>query len=128
MFTRRATRWAVVASTAVSCALVFAPTSWAWAWPADGPILREFSLGDNQYAGGQHRGVDIALGGASAVTAPVSGEVTFAGQVPTHGFTVTISTADGHKASLTHLGPLQVKRGADVQEGEMIAEKLIGRG
>ena len=56
------------------------------------------------------------------VAAPASGEVTFAGQVPTHGLTITISTGDGHKASLTHLGPLQVKRGAHVQEGQAIAE------
>jgi len=60
--------------------------------------------------------VDIALGDARAVLAPVSGEVTFAGQVPTHGLTVTIATDSGHKASLTHLGPLLVKRGASVED------------
>lgn len=122
MFTRRATRWAVVGSAAIVCALVLTPASLAWAWPADGPVLREFALGDDQYAGGQHRGVDIGLGDASIVAAPVSGEVTFAGQVPTHGLTITISTGDGHKASLTHLGPLHVKRGAHVQEGQGIAD------
>jgi len=122
MFTRRATRWAIVGSVAIVCALALAPASWAWAWPADGPVLREFSVSDNKYAGGQHRGVDIALGGASVVRAPAGGEVTFAGQVPTHGLTVTIATRDGHKASLTHLGTLLVKRGAIVEEGAPIAE------
>jgi len=90
MFTRRATKWAVVGSAAIVGSLVLAPASLAWAWPADGPVLREFALGDDQYEGGQHRGVDIALGVGSAVAAPVDGEVTFAGQVPTHGLTVTI--------------------------------------
>ena len=33
-------------------------------------LARGFSVGDNPYAGGQHRGVDIALGDAAAVRAP----------------------------------------------------------
>ena len=75
-------------------------------------MLREFSLGDNPYAGGQHRGVDIGIvGDDGTISAPVSGSVTFAGQVPSHGRTVTITTPDGHKVSLTHVGALLVRRG-----------------
>ncbi len=85
-------------------------------------MLRQFSLGDNPYAGGQHRGVDIALGDAAAVRAPASGEVAFAGQVPIHGRTVTIAAAGGYKVSLTHLGSLLVKRGDAVVEGTPVAE------
>ncbi|HET9461732.1 MAG TPA: hypothetical protein VFO56_07340, partial [Gaiellaceae bacterium] len=102
MFPRRATRSAIIGIAVTVCALVVTPSSWAWAWPADGAVLREFSVGADKYAGGQHRGVDIALGESAAVVAPVAGEVTFAGQVPTHGQTITITTGDGHKASLTH--------------------------
>ncbi|MGH3066619.1 MAG: hypothetical protein ACRDOF_10020, partial [Gaiellaceae bacterium] len=69
MFPRQTTRWVIVGVAATVCALVLTPSSWAWAWPADGAVLREFSVGDNQYAGGQHRGVDIALGGSPAVLA-----------------------------------------------------------
>ena len=36
------------------------PPALAWTWPVDGPVLRPFTLGDDPYAGGQHRGVDIA--------------------------------------------------------------------
>ena len=122
MFTRWATRWLIVGAAAVAWALAVAPSAWAWAWPADGPVLREFSVSDNRYAGGQHRGVDIALGDARRVLAPVTGEITFAGQVPTHGLTVTIATNDGYKASLTHLGTLLVKRGGRVAEGDAVAE------
>lgn len=122
MVTRWATRWLIVGAAAVAWALAGTPSAWAWAWPADGPILREFSVSDNRYAGGQHRGVDIALGDARRVLAPVTGEITFAGQVPTHGLTVTIATNDGYKASLTHLGPLLVKRGGRVGEGDAVAE------
>ena len=98
MFTRRATRLAIAGLVAAACGLAVAPASWAWGWPADGPVLRGFSVSDSKYAGGQHRGVDIALAGAAVVRAPAAGEVTFAGQVPTHGLTVTIATRDGHKA------------------------------
>ena len=90
-------------------------------------MLQGFHVGDDKYAAGQHRGIDIALGdhdgtgGAGVVRAPVAGEVTFAGAVPTHGLTVKIATTDGHRASLTHLGPLVVKRGARVAEGDEIA-------
>src|SRR6478736_2703047 len=41
-------------------ALVAAPTAGAWSWPVGGAVLRTFSLGDDPYAGGQHRGIDVA--------------------------------------------------------------------
>ena len=75
----------------------------------------------DSYAAGQHRGIDIALGASSAIRAPVSGEVTFAGRVPTNGLTVTIAAGD-YKTSLTHLGALRVRGGARVVEGDVVAE------
>ena len=66
----------------------------AWAWPADGPVLRPFVLGDDPYAGGQHRGIDIGAPAGTPVRAPISGSVSFAGTVPTGGRTITIRTAD----------------------------------
>lgn len=66
--------------------------------------------------------MDISLGDARRVLAPITGEITFAGQVPTHGLTVTIATNDGFKASLTHLGTLLVKRGGRVAERDAVAE------
>ena len=51
-------------------ALVAGPAAWAWTWPADGPVLRGFSVGSDKYAGGQHRGIDVALGDASSTRAP----------------------------------------------------------
>src|SRR5918995_6476107 len=91
-------------------------------WPAGGPVLRGFAVVDDPYAAGQHRGIDIALRDARPVRAPASGEVSFAGPVPTHGLTVTIVTTDGYKASLTHLGTLRVRKGAVVGEGDTIAD------
>ncbi|MGH3077953.1 MAG: murein hydrolase activator EnvC family protein, partial [Gaiellaceae bacterium] len=122
MFASPTTRALIVAAAALVWGLVGAADGRAWAWPSDGAVLREFSLGDNPYAAGQHRGIDVGLGDAATVRAPASGEVTFAGTVPTHGLTVTIATADGHKASLTHLGALLVRRGDTVVEGVAVAE------
>ncbi|MDQ3121876.1 MAG: M23 family metallopeptidase, partial [Actinomycetota bacterium] len=121
MFASRTTTVLGAVVSTVGLALAFASSAEAWAWPADGSVLRQFSLGDDPYAGGQHRGVDIALEGARLVHAPVSGEVAFAGQVPTHGLTATIET-DGYKVSLTHLGPILVRRGDRVAEGSPLAE------
>ena len=107
--------------SALVLALVAGPSAMAWAWPVDGAVLRGFSVSGDTYAAGQHRGIDIALGASSAIRAPVSGEVTFAGRVPTNGLTVTIATGD-YKTSLTHLGALRVRRGASVVEGDVVAE------
>ena len=121
MFARRTTRWVVCLGFALVLALVSGPSAMAWAWPVDGAVLRGFSVSGDTYAAGQHRGIDIALGASSAIRAPVSGEVTFAGRVPTNGLTVTIATGD-YKTSLTHLGALRVRRGASVVEGDVVAE------
>ena len=79
-------------------------------------------MGGDKYAAGQHRGIDVAVDDRASIRAPASGEVSFAGQVPTHGLTVTIVTGDGYKASLTHLGTLRVRKGALVAEGDPIAD------
>jgi peptidase M23-like protein len=92
----------------------------AWAWPVDGPVLRPFVLGDDPYAGGQHRGIDIGAPGGTAVRAPASGTVSFAGTVPTGGKTITIRTADGFAVTLQRLGSYFVTQGLEVGEGDAV--------
>ena len=82
-----------VASVLLAASLVAAAPAAAWTWPAGGDVLRVFRLGSDPYAGGQHRGVDVAGDVAASVVAPAAGEVTFAGAVPGNGFVVTIRTA-----------------------------------
>ena len=101
--------------------LACAPSAYAWTWPVDGPVLRPFELGNDPYAGGQHRGIDIGAFADAAVRAPASGQVTFAGSVPRYGRTVTIHTVDGYAVTLLHLGALGVSRGAAVEEGQPVA-------
>ena len=92
----------------------------AWAWPVDGPVLRPFVLGDDPYAGGQHRGIDIGAPAGTPVHAPASGTISFAGTVPTGGKTITIRTADGYAVTLQRLGSTSVSRGVAVGEGNVV--------
>lgn len=92
----------------------------AWAWPVDGPVLRPFVLGDDPYAGGQHRGIDIGAPAGTTVRAPASGTVSFAGTVPTGGKTITIRTADGFAVTLQRLGSYSVAQGLEVGEGDAV--------
>ncbi|HET6683885.1 MAG TPA: peptidoglycan DD-metalloendopeptidase family protein [Gaiella sp.] len=105
---------------AASFALAFSATAAAWSWPADGTVLRPFSLGADAYAAGQHRGIDVAGPEGSAVRAPAGGVVTFAGSLPTYGRGVTIQTGDGYAVTLVHLGEIGVAKGDTVSEGAVV--------
>ncbi len=94
-----------------------APPALAWTWPADGPVLRPFTFGDDPYAAGQHRGIDVAAEPGSLVRSPASGVVSFAGSVPGGGRTVTVETADGYSVTLVHLGTIAVVRQEALAEG-----------
>jgi hypothetical protein len=97
----------------------------AWAWPVDGPVLRPFVLGEDPYAAGQHRGIDVGAPLGATVRAPVAGVVSFAGRVPGGGLTVTIQTADGYSVTLLHLGSIALARETAVAEGQVLG--AIGR-
>jgi hypothetical protein len=92
----------------------------AWTWPVDGPVLRQFNLGGDPYAGGQHRGIDIGAPLGAAVVAPAGGRVTFAGTVPTGGRTIAIRTPDGYSVTLLQLGAVGVARDQQVAEGDVV--------
>lgn len=101
--------------------LLWAPGAYAWTWPVQGPVLLGFVFDPSHpYAGGQHRGIDIGSTPGTAVVAPAAGTVSFAGTVPTSGRSVTIATADGYSVTLTHLGSIDVSKGASVGEGQGI--------
>jgi hypothetical protein len=92
----------------------------AWTWPVDGPVLRPFVLGDDPYAAGQHRGIDIGAAAGSLVHSPAGGTVSFAGTVPGGGRTVTLRTGGGYAVTLLHLGSVAVSRGAVLAEGQVL--------
>ena len=102
-------------------ALALSGPAAAWSWPADGDVLRPFTLGSNAYAAGQHRGIDVAGADGSSIRAPASGTVSFAGSLPTHGRSLTILTSDGYAVTLVHLGSIEVGKGDAVTEGSSVA-------
>ena len=109
-----------VAVVAAIASLIVIPVAAGWAWPADGPVLRPFSLAEDQYAAGQHRGVDIGAALGAPVRAPAAGTVSFVGSVPGGGRAVTIQTADGYAVTLLQLGSTVVARGGTVAEGAVV--------
>lgn len=113
-------RLVVLTFAAALTAMTLTASAVAWTWPVDGQVIRAFSMGDDPYAGGQHRGVDIAADSGSSVRAPVDGTVSFAGTVPGSGRTVTIRTEDGYAVTLVGLGSIAVAKNALVSEGETV--------
>ncbi len=122
---RRLVVLAGTVAVAAMTSLVLPGIASAWSWPVDGAVLRPFSLGSDPYAGGQHRGIDVAGADGEGARAPSDGSVTFAGTVPASGRTVSILTADGYSVTLSHLGTIQVSKGDPVREGSVIA--TVGR-
>ena len=116
---RRVLSVAVVAAIA---ALVVVPGAVGWSWPAEGPILRPFSLSADEYAAGQHRGIDIGAAVGDPVRAPAAGIVSFVGPVPAGGRALTIQTADGYAVTLLQLGSVAVTRGSSVGEGGVVGQ------
>src|SRR3954470_6577793 len=73
-----------------------------WTWPVRGQVLTQFRNGDDPYAAGQHRGVDIGAPVGTPVVAAESGTVEFAGVVGSSGLLVSERTSDG-RYSLSYL-------------------------
>jgi hypothetical protein len=104
----------------IAAALALPAPALGWAWPVQGPVLRPFLLGDDPYAAGQHRGIDIGAPAGASVLAPAGGVVSFAGTVPVGGRTVSIQTDDGYSVTLLHLGSIAVRRGTALAEGGFV--------
>ena len=111
---------AACAAAALAYALTCCPSAIAWSWPASGAVLRPFTVVPDEYAAGQHRGVDLAGSLGEPVLSPATGVARFAGTLPLHGRSVTIETADGFTLTLLHLGSVDVARGAIVGEGDRL--------
>lgn len=101
--------------------LLVASPALAWTWPVDGDVVRAYALGDDPYAAGQHRGIDIAATAGALVRAPAAGTVTFAGFVPSGGRTLTIASNDGYAVTLQQLAEISVAKGQAIAEDEVVA-------
>ena len=95
-----------------------ASASGDWLWPVDGEVITDYKNGDDPYAAGQHRGIDIAAPAGAPVVAATPGTVTFAGTVGSAGLTVAVRTADGRfDTSYLHLDSTSVHAGQVVDAG-----------
>ena len=109
------------ALTVFVAALALAPSAHAaWVWPVRGELISTYRNGDDPYAGGQHRGIDIAAPLGARVVAATGGEVRFAGVAGSSGLTVSVRTADGFDTSYLHLSSLAVRRGDGVDSGDVL--------
>ena len=92
-----------------------------WSWPVRGDVVTKYRNGDDPYAGGQHRGIDIAAPVGADVGAATSGRVVFAGTVGSSGLVVTLRTTDGRfDLSHLHLSTLDVREGDQVARGDRL--------
>jgi hypothetical protein len=96
------------------------PAQAAWLWPVSGEVITPYRNGSDPYAGGQHRGIDIAAAVGTRVVAAAAGEVRFAGTAGSSGLTVSVRTGDGLDTSYLHLSSLAVRAGDHVSGGERL--------
>ena len=112
---------AAVPLAALSLMAAPPPAPAAWTWPLRGEVVTAFRNGDDPYAAGQHRGIDIGGSVGAAVVAATAGLVRFAGTAGSSGTTVSVRSADGvFDLSYLHLGSLAVRRGQQVTAGQAL--------
>jgi hypothetical protein len=116
--------WMAAAALAVWAAFPAAARSatGGWTWPVHGPVITQYANDDARpYAGGMHRGIDIAAAVGAKVVAARGGEVTYAGALGSAGITVAIRTDGGrYLTSYLHLDRVDVERGAHVATGARV--------
>src|SRR5919201_3244107 len=97
------------------------PAAAAWLWPLRGEVITPYRNGDDPYARGQHRGIDIAGPVGAPVVTATPGVVRFAGAAGHSGLTVGVRTADGrYETSYLHLSSIVVHRGERVTGGQRL--------
>jgi hypothetical protein len=82
--------------------------------PVGGPVTRAFDVGPNPFAGGQHRGADLAAPPGATVRAPCGGPVVVAGRVGSSGGVVTV-LCRRWRVTVMPLRSIAVRRGATVR-------------
>jgi hypothetical protein len=93
-----------------------------WTWPVRGHVVTVYE-NDNArpYAGGMHRGIDIAAEVGTEVGAARGGTVTFAGPLGSAGNVVAVR-AGRYAVTYLHLGRISVGRGQAVTAGDEVGE------
>lgn len=92
-------------------------------WPVRGALNSRFGMRPSPWTGDQefHRGLDISANRGTAVLAPASGSVYFAGNGGEYGTTVILDHGHGLRSLYGHLQEIRVKQGQAVERGQVIA-------
>ncbi|HKA61719.1 MAG TPA: M23 family metallopeptidase [Methylomirabilota bacterium] len=92
-------------------------------WPVRGPLNSRFGMRPSPWTGDQefHRGLDISASRGTAVLAPATGSVYFAGNGGEYGTTVILDHGHGLRSLYGHLQEIRVKQGQSVDRGQIIA-------
>jgi murein DD-endopeptidase MepM/ murein hydrolase activator NlpD len=109
----------VVALLATSATSLLEPPPATWTWPVNHTpsVVRDFDAPESPWGPG-HRGLDLAASVGASVRAPVSGTISFSGEVATRGV-ITIRTHEGHLVSMEPVVGM-------VTEGRVRAGEKIG--
>ncbi|MEA2375951.1 MAG: hypothetical protein QOD53_2414 [Thermoleophilaceae bacterium] len=92
-----------------------------WQWPVSGRVITPYRNGTDRFAGGQHRGIDIAAPVGTPVVAASGGTVSFAGVAGSSGLTVAVRTSGGDlETTYLHLSSVAVRAGQRVSGGDPI--------
>ena len=96
-------------------------------WPARGRINSEFGMREDPWGGGameHHGGIDIGVSLGSPVKAPAAGTVVIAGPRVEYGNSITLDHGNDVRSIYGHLSKIMVKRGDQVDRGQVIG--LVG--
>ncbi len=114
-------RIALLVLALVFCLSGVASAAEGWQWPLEGEVITAYRNGSDPYAGGQHRGIDIAGATGAEVLAATAGTVRFAGVAGNSGLTVSVRTDDGrYDTSYLHLSAASVREGQHVAGGQRV--------
>jgi murein DD-endopeptidase MepM/ murein hydrolase activator NlpD len=92
-------------------------------WPTKGWLTSRFGNRVSPFTGARqfHGGIDIAGARGTDVIAPARGKVSFAGKRGPLGRSVTIDHGYGIRTTYGHNDELFVKRGQEIERGQVIA-------
>lgn len=91
-------------------------------WPVSGPIRSGYGRRRDPFTGEPefHQGIDIAALYGSAIRAPASGRVVFAGRQSAYGNLIVLDHGDGVTTRYGHLSRMEVRVGDPVSQDALI--------
>jgi len=99
-------------------AVKFASSQGKLAFPAQGELVRRYN--DRDGFGGRSEGLHIATRKQAQITAPIDGNVEFAGEFRSYGKLVIINSGDGYHMLLAGLDNISVSVGQKLLAGEPV--------